>query len=187
MNAFTFYKCTQHFGNFIHTYIQIYAAPKMVTFSECCLIKLLSHIYLKNVLIFCHWKLPAQGTSTVPTVSAHWCCCCCVYRTRVRWFTTSHCVIRLRTTTPWRRPPPHLIITVTDTKCERAFITDHSLSSRLHADWYLPLFTNTHMNITTYLHRESKKQYIKLLPISKLHQILTVFKILPLLDSVGNL
>ena len=27
--------------------------------------------YLKNILIFQHWKCPAQGTGTVPIVSAH--------------------------------------------------------------------------------------------------------------------
>jgi len=44
-----------------------------MTVSECCLIKLLPYIlFQKNVIfIVYHRKWPAQGTSTVPIVSAH--------------------------------------------------------------------------------------------------------------------
>jgi len=33
--------------------------------------KIASVYYLKKILIFYHWKWPAQGTGTVPIVSAH--------------------------------------------------------------------------------------------------------------------
>jgi len=39
--------------------------------AECCLIKLFPYIYFKNIWLFWHWKWPAQGTGTVPVVSAH--------------------------------------------------------------------------------------------------------------------
>ena len=33
--------------------------------------ELFPYILSENILVFQHWKWPAQGTSTVPTVSAH--------------------------------------------------------------------------------------------------------------------
>ena len=42
-----------------------------ITVSECSLIKLLTYILFQDCIIFWHWKWPAQGTSTVPIVSAH--------------------------------------------------------------------------------------------------------------------
>ena len=35
------------------------------------MIKLLTYILLENILIFYHWNWPAQGTGTMPVVSAH--------------------------------------------------------------------------------------------------------------------
>ena len=44
---------------------------KRNSFRECCLMKLLPYILFENILTFYHWKWPAQGTGTVPVVSAH--------------------------------------------------------------------------------------------------------------------
>jgi len=60
-NKFIFFNCNRHFAHFFQT----------ITVSECRLTELLSYIFLKNIFVFLRWKCPAQGTSTVTIVSAH--------------------------------------------------------------------------------------------------------------------
>jgi len=67
------YNKRQRYSKFISkTAVSIFLISNHNNFRvECCLTKLLPYVLLENILIFQRWKWPAQGTGTVPIVSAH--------------------------------------------------------------------------------------------------------------------